>query len=86
MVLTKWVTAEKVRDVIGNNPTIFEFDTEEIEEKLTEAMIRECWKCSKKVMSVWRFKLYFLLFSFSKRRFKLYFLLFSFSKRRGATR
>ena len=26
----------------------------EIEEKLTEAMIRECWKCSKKVMSVWR--------------------------------
>ena len=34
VLLTKWVTAEKVRDVIGNNPTIFEFDTEDIEEKL----------------------------------------------------
>ena len=34
VLLTKWVTAEKARDVIGNNPTIFEFDTEEIEEKL----------------------------------------------------
>ena len=34
MLLTKWVTAEKVRDVIGNNPTIFEYDLEEIEEKI----------------------------------------------------
>ena len=34
VLLTKWLTAEKVRDVIGNNPTIFEFDTEEIKEKL----------------------------------------------------
>ena len=33
-LLTKWVTAEKVRDAIGNNPSIFEFDLEEIEEKL----------------------------------------------------
>ena len=33
-LLTKWVTAEKVRDVIGNNPTIFEYETQEIEEKI----------------------------------------------------
>ena len=33
-LLTKWVTAEKVRDVIGNNPTIFEYEIQEIEGKI----------------------------------------------------
>ena len=47
----------------------------EIEEKLTEAMIRECWKCNKKVPSM-RFETHF----------KTYFFPFSSSKRKAATR
>ena len=32
--LTKWFTDDRVRDVIGNNPTIFEMAWEELDEKL----------------------------------------------------
>ena len=47
----------------------------EIEEKLTEAMIRECWKCNKKVPS-----------KRSETHFTAYFFLFSSSKWKVATR
>ena len=32
--LTKWFSEERVRDVVGNNPTLFEMSWDEIEEKL----------------------------------------------------
>ena len=32
--LTKWFTDDRVRDVMGNNPTIFEMAWEELDEKL----------------------------------------------------